>query len=158
MKKLALIRHAKAEKDISKGDLNRPLKYTGILDARFMAEKMKDLKFIPELLVTSHALRTKTTAEIFADTLSLPDPNIIEEIYNAGVSDLLKVINELPDKHDFIGIIGHNPGIAQLIDYLAAELKEVHTSTIAIIEFEADSWEEITQDSGIITYYSSPKE
>jgi phosphohistidine phosphatase len=158
MKKLALIRHAKAEKDISKGDLNRPLKYTGILDARFMAERMKELKFIPELLLTSHSLRTKTTAEIFADFLSLPDPSILEEIYNAGISDLLKVINELPDKNDFIGIIGHNPGIAQLIDYLTSEIKEVHTSTIAIIEFEADSWQEITQDSGKITYYSSPKE
>ncbi len=158
MKKLVLIRHAKAEKDTSKGDLNRPLKYTGILDARFMAERMKELSFLPELLLTSPSLRTKTTAEIFSDSLSLPDAVITETIYEAGVSDLLEVVNNLPDKYNFIGLIGHNPGIAQLIDYLTSELKEVHTSTIAVIEFEVDSWNEITQDSGKLIYYSSPKE
>ena len=74
MKKLLLIRHAKAEKDITVKDIDRPLKYIGIQDATFMAERLKERSLIPQILITSPALRTKTTAEIFADHLLLPDP------------------------------------------------------------------------------------
>jgi phosphohistidine phosphatase len=42
MKKLLLIRHAKAEKDALGKDFDRPLKYIGIQDAAFMAERLKN--------------------------------------------------------------------------------------------------------------------
>ena len=158
MKKLALIRHAKAEKDTLAKDIDRPLKYTGIQDARFMAERLKDSKQAPQILVTSPALRTKTTAEIFADYLSLPEPEINGSIYQATVQTLLKVINSLPSQYDFIGLVGHNPGVSEILDYLTDEQREVHTCTVALIDFEANDWGLITKSSGKLAYYSSPKE
>ena len=50
MKKLLLIRHAKAEKETSVKDIDRPLKYIGIQDARFMAERLKENSLIPQLI------------------------------------------------------------------------------------------------------------
>jgi phosphohistidine phosphatase len=158
MKKLLLIRHAKAEKETTVKDIDRPLKYIGIQDATFMAERIKERSLIPQIIITSPALRTKTTAEIFADHLLLPEPGIDKKIYEAGRQTWLDVINHLPAKYDFIGLVGHNPGIAQILDYLTGEARDVHTSTVALIEFETDDWASISGDSGKLVYYSSPKE
>jgi phosphohistidine phosphatase len=156
MKKLLLIRHSKAEKDTSVKDIERPLKYIGIQDAAFMADKLKDNSQIPQIIVTSPALRTKTTAEIFADHLSLPDPEINKAIYEASQQGLLRVINKLPDQYDFIALVGHNPGIAQILYYLTGEAKEVHTSTVALIELDTDDWASVSGDTGKLVYFSWP--
>ena len=156
MKKLVLIRHAKAEKDTSEKDIDRPLKYIGIQDAAFMAERLKERSQIPQIIITSPALRTKTTAEIFADHLSLPDPGTNKAIYEASQQTLLKVINQLPNEYDFIALVGHNPGIAQILYYLTGQAKEVHTSTVALIDFETNDWAAISGDTGKLVYFSWP--
>jgi phosphohistidine phosphatase len=158
MKKLLLIRHAKAEKDTAGKDINRPLKYIGIQDAAFMAERIKEKSMIPQIIITSPALRTKTTAEIFADHLLLPDPETNKAIYEASQQTWLKVINQLPDQYDFIAIVGHNPGVSQILYYLTGETREVHTSTVALIDFETDDWASISGETGKLAYYSSPNE
>jgi phosphohistidine phosphatase len=156
MKKLVLIRHAKAEKDTSVKDIDRPLKYIGIQDAAFMAERLKENSLVPQIIITSPALRTKTTAEIFADHLLLPDPETNKSIYQASQQALLKVINRLPDQYDFIALVGHNPGIAEILYYLTGESREVHTSTVALIDFETDDWASISGDTGKLAYFSWP--
>jgi phosphohistidine phosphatase len=158
MKKLVLIRHAKAEKEIVGKDFDRPLKYTGMQDAAFMADRLKEVALIPQLIISSPALRTKTTADIFADNLALPVPQFNQSIYEAGQKSLLKVINQFPNEQDFIALVGHNPGISLILTYLTGELKEVHTSTVAVIEFELDDWAAVSEDLGKLVYYSSPKE
>ena len=157
MKKLLLIRHAKAEKDTSVKDIERPLKYIGIQDAAFMAEKLKDDSRIPQIIVSSPALRTKTTAEIFADHLLLPDPELSKAIYEASQQTLLRVINQLNDQYNFIALVGHNPGISQILYYLTGEVKEVHTSTVAQIDFDAKDWASISGGTGKLAYFSWPK-
>lgn len=158
MKKLLLIRHAKAEKETGGKDFDRPLKYPGILDARYMADLLIEKSIRPQYIVTSPALRTQTTAEIFADALKLDDPTPVKSIYEASVNSLLKVINGLPDSYDFIALVGHNPGIASILGYLSGETRDVHTSTVALIEFDADNWASVTGDSGKLVYYGSPKD
>jgi|EP01037_Dinobryon_pediforme_P008368 phosphohistidine phosphatase len=158
MKRLLLIRHAKAEKDTAGKDIDRPLKYTGIQDAAFMAERVKEKAIVPQVIFTSPALRTKTTAEIFTDHLRLATPAVIKSIYEASQQSWLKAINKLSNDYDFIGIVGHNPGIAQILYFLTGEVKEVHTSTIALIDFETDDWATISGDTGKLVYYGSPNE
>jgi phosphohistidine phosphatase len=158
MKKLLLIRHAKAEKDSVGKDFDRQLKYPGIQDARFMADHIREAGIVPQLVVTSPALRTLTTAEIFADAFKLPDPTEEKSIYEASQQTWLKVINRLPDQYDLVAVVGHNPGVANILYYLTGEAREVHTSTTALIEFELDKWSEISGDTGKLTYYSSPKD
>ena len=158
MKKLLLVRHSKAEKDTGGKDFDRPLKYPGIQDARFMADRIRDKAIIPQLIVTSPALRTKTTAEIFADALKLPDPNTEKSIYEATQQTWLKVIDRLSNQYDFVAIVGHNPGVAEILYYLTGEARDVHTSTVALVEFDLDDWAEISGNTGKLTYYSSPKD
>ena len=158
MKKLLLIRHSRAEKEVNGKDKERPLKYTGMQDAAFMAEKLKEKSIVPAFIVTSPALRAKTTAEIFSEHFKLPDAQVNKAIYEASEQTLVKVISQLPDEHDFVALVGHNPGVAQLIAFLSGLAKEVHTTTTALIEFEIDHWESISAGSGILTYFSWPGE
>ncbi|WP_259067423.1 SixA phosphatase family protein [Mucilaginibacter sp. X4EP1] len=158
MKKLLLIRHAKAEKETVGKDIDRPLKYIGMQDAAFMADRIKTEKIVPQLIITSPALRTKTTAEIFADHFKLPSPTPNKAIYEASRQTWLKLINQLPAEYDFIAIVGHNPGVNQILYYLTGDAREVHTSTVALIDFDTDDWAAISGDTGKLIYYSSPKE
>jgi phosphohistidine phosphatase len=158
MKKLLLVRHAKAEKDTTGKDFDRPLKYIGMQDAGFMADRIKERSLIPELIITSPAQRAKTTAEIFADHLGLPEPGTNKAVYEASEKTLLKIINEFPDQCNFIGLVGHNPGIAYILQYLTGQTKEVHTSTVALIDFEIDDWASVSKGLGNLAYYSSPNE
>ena len=158
MKKLLLIRHAKAEKETSVKDFDRPLKYIGIQDAAFMADRLIENGIKPQLIIASPALRTKTTAEIFAEHFSLPDSEYNKAIYEASQMALLRVVNAFPTGYDTVALVGHNPGIAQLLYYLTGQVKEVHTCTATLIEFETDYWEEISEESGKMVYYSSPNE
>ena len=75
MKKLLLIRHAKAEKDSVGKDFDRPLKYPGIQDARFMADHIREAGIIPQLVVTSPALQNPNhRRNILRMLLNCPTP------------------------------------------------------------------------------------
>ena len=157
MKKLLLIRHAKATHETGFIDFERPLQESGLKDAAIMAARLKDKGLIPQMLVASPALRTVSTANVFSQHLTVPHPQTNRAIYEATQLELVKVINELPDSHDFIALVGHNPGMADLLYYLTGQLQDVPTCAIMLIEFDTDSWPEIIEDSGKLTYYDYPK-
>ena len=156
MKKLLLVRHAKAEKDTGGKDFDRPLKYIGMQDAGFMADRLKEKLMVPEYIVTSPALRARTTAEIFADHLGLPVPATNKSIFEASEKTLLKIINDLPDQYNFVALVGHNPSIAYILQYLTGAAMEVHTSAVALIDFETDDWASISKGLGTLAYFSWP--
>lgn len=67
MKKVYLIRHAKSSwKDFSLDDFERPLNKRGKSDAPLMGAKLHDKKVVPDTILSSPAVRAKTTAEIIA--------------------------------------------------------------------------------------------
>ncbi|WP_413668752.1 histidine phosphatase family protein [Mucilaginibacter sp. Mucisp86] len=157
MKKLLLIRHAKATHESGYIDFDRPLKQSGMQDAVLMATLLKGQLQIPQIIITSPALRTKTTADIFANQFKLSAPREDKRIYEASENTWVKVINSLPDEYDFIGIVGHNPGISQILYYLTSQLKEMPTCAVAVITFENDSWQSISEEDGKLVHFDSPK-
>lgn len=158
MKKLLLIRHAKATHESGYADFDRPLKQSGKLDAVFMAGVLRGQGIIPEIIVTSPALRTLTTAQIFTEQLNLPTPNTDKKIYDANELTLVNVINSLPNEYDFIGLVGHNPGISQLLHYLTGQMRDLPTCAVTLISFDNDDWRSISNEDGHLTFYDSPKE
>jgi phosphohistidine phosphatase len=158
MKQLLLIRHAKATHESGYTDFERPLTEKGIKNANTIAGRLHERGIKPQLLVTSPALRTHTTANIFTEKLDITSPIINKAIYDASEDTLLRLISELPDEQDFIALVGHNPGISQILHTLSGEYKDVHPGTAVIIEFDTNSWQEITGDTGKLTYYDDPKE
>ncbi len=157
MKKLLLIRHAKATHETGYIDFERPLQERGLHDAALMAGRLKEKNLIPQLLVASPALRTLSTANIFSQHLAIPQLQTNKTIYEATTLALIKVVNSLPDDYDFIALVGHNPGMSDLLYYLTRQLQDVPTCAMMLIEFDVDSWMEIIEDSGKLVYYDYPK-
>ncbi|MES2810196.1 MAG: histidine phosphatase family protein, partial [Bacteroidota bacterium] len=111
MKKLLLIRHAKATHELGFVDFERPLKPSGLQDAAIMAGRVKEKGFVPQTLVSSPALRTISTANVFSQHLDLPSASEVLAIYDASQDQLVDIISMLNVDQDFIGLVGHNPGI-----------------------------------------------
>ena len=159
MKKLLLIRHAEAEGHADKGDLNRPLSVVGKNEAAKLAKKLHAQGLLPQYLITSTALRTNTTAAIITENLQLPQAQNSPAIYEASEKTLLNVINNLPNNYDFIAMVGHNAGLNYLLLNLTGQIRDVHTCTAIVVVFEdADSWQEVSHNTGVITYYTSPQQ
>jgi len=156
MKKLLLIRHAKATHDNDYQDFERPLKHSGLQDAVMIAKRLKENGIAPQIMITSPAVRAQSTANIIVEHLSLAQPQTDMNIYDATQAALLTLVTALPDDFEFIGLAGHNPGFSELLAYLTNDFREMPTCAAALISFDADTWQEITHGSGKITYYTAP--
>ena len=157
MKKLLLIRHAEAEGYADKGDFARSLSAKGKTDAAHLAQKLQSQNLIPHLVISSPALRTITTALTITEQLGLSTPQTNPSVYEASERTLLKTINHFTNSVDFIAMVGHNPGISYLLLNLTGKVRDVPPCTAIIVVFEdADSWQEISHESGVITYYTTP--
>lgn len=157
MKKLLLIRHAEAESFAEQGDFYRLLSAKGTADATRLANKLEADGLIPDEIICSQALRTTTTAGIIASQLRLAPARQSQAIYEASEKTLLTFINHINDNINFAALVGHNPGIAYLLLNLTGKVREVPPCTAITVVFEdADSWQDVTHDSGVIIYYSAP--
>jgi phosphohistidine phosphatase len=123
-----------------------------------MAHRVKKAGYVPQLLVASPALRTESTANIFAEHLSLRQPVTNSAIYEGSYRILLDIINAFNDEQDFIGIVGHNPDISDLLTCLTGEVKGVPPCATAVINFEFDDWRLISANTGTLLWYSTPDE
>lgn len=108
MKKLILMRHAKAEKEAASGeDFDRPLSEKGRIDAKKMAQALQKLGLSPDLCLVSSAMRTRET---FAGFEGL-EATFSKDLYNADAPHLRRAIEAAEDDHDTILLIAHNPGV-----------------------------------------------
>jgi len=158
MKKLMLVRHAKSGWDIPDlTDFERPLNARGEETAPEMAMRLLNKGIVPQYIVSSPAERAMATANIFAGTFNLTEPEYNLAIYEASYITLLSVVNNLPDDYDFIAMFGHNPGISELACYLTDKMHDMPTCAVVVINFDADSWQMISGSTGNIEYYDYPK-
>jgi phosphohistidine phosphatase len=156
MKTLYLIRHAKSDwkTDIT-SDFERPLNKRGLSDATMMAKKLQDLHFNPSIIFCSPAQRTITTSELITKEVKII---FKKNIYEASLKDLTQLLNEFPDEHSEVALIGHNPSMTYLLNYLTGDLiQNIPTCSVVKIELEINSWKEITQHIGTQKFFISPK-
>lgn len=151
MKTLLIARHGKAEDhSLNKTDFERRLKERGKEDVDKVASLLKS-KYKIQHIVSSPAKRAYQTAKIYAKIFDIEKSSIElnEHIYEASLSTLLNVINNLNDGYDHILICGHNPSFEYIIEYLSGEeIIELPTSGVGIIEFEFDQWKLIASGTG----------
>lgn len=160
-KQLLLIRHAKSDwNNAGLRDFYRPLNKRGNANAPEMAQKIFKKGIIPDLLVSSPALRALTTAKYFASTLQIQSEKIQQEstIYEANVKSLLKVVNCLDDQADFVALFGHNPGLTDFANYLSgANIYNLPTCSMVMIAFACENWSEVSADTGEVVFFDYPK-
>lgn len=121
-KLLTLLRHGKSDwDDPSLSDFARPLKRRGQRDAVRVGEHLASLGLVPDLIVSSPAVRARQTATLFAAALGYAGAiRWDERIYAANSVELMTLLRELPDGSAHVVLIGHNPGLEELVLRLAA--------------------------------------
>ncbi|MEO8794970.1 MAG: histidine phosphatase family protein [Daejeonella sp.] len=161
MKKLLLIRHAKSDWNTpGQKDFDRSLNHRGEKNAPEMAKRAVKKGIIPQQIVSSTAKRAITTAGFFAEAFNIKKSEIRREasIYEANTTALLKVINNLDDKFEFIAVFGHNPGFTDLANVLSdADIYNIPTCGMVLIQFPFDSWKMVSAGTGEKLLFDYPK-
>lgn len=159
MKKLLLLRHGKSDWNTHASDFERPLKKRGVRQANRMGKWLVEQKMQPDLLISSPAKRAISTAENVCQSIALSKHSIKmdKRVYEAESDDLLQVISEVSNAIQCLLIIGHNPGMEELLERLIPNIpwpddaKLLPTSTLACLQFEA-SWETLKASHCMVSY------
>ena len=153
MKTLLILRHAKSSwKHPELSDHDRPLNKRGKHDAPLMGQLLKEKKLVPDLIISSTAVRAKDTALAVAERVGYDNEIIFEStLYAVSPDAYIKAINNVADNgKDFstILVIGHNPGLEELIEVLTGEMHELATCDLAVIELPTKKWSNLNIRQG----------
>lgn len=143
MKLISLLRHAKSSwKNADLPDHDRPLNHRGERDAPRMGRLMKELALIPELILSSTAKRARETALKVTEACGYTgDVRLLSELYLAEPDSYLSALRTLPEAVAHAMLVGHNPGIEQLLERLVGEAHTLPTAALAVVELPIDRWE-----------------
>ncbi|MEM9830826.1 MAG: histidine phosphatase family protein [Bacteroidota bacterium] len=159
IKTLYLVRHAKSSwKDTALADYDRPLNKRGKRDAPEMGKRLASKNIQPDLIFSSPAKRAKRTARAIAAEIGYDETQIQwkKELYHATNETLLEQIRNILNQHQSLMLVGHNPGLTDLQNYLCREaIENIVTTGIVCIKFEVAHWKDI--NSGQLQWYDYPK-
>lgn len=169
MKRLFLLRHAEAADHAARmRDFDRPLTEKGRADAALIGDFLAKGQNYLEAALCSPSVRTRETLEIVASRLPDPPAIIFEDaIYNATQQQLLRVIQDTPDKFTQVLLVGHNPGMHLIALALSSSgdakaLKRLSKSfpkgALAEIEFAITSWRDTEFTRGGLAKFTRPKQ
>jgi phosphohistidine phosphatase len=119
MKRLLVLRHAKAEEDSDSGkDFDRPLAERGWQDAADVGRAMRERGLHPDAILASPAKRVVETLAALAEGYGPLDADYDPRIYNASPETLLDVVRQADDGARTLLLVGHNPGLHMLVLHL----------------------------------------
>ncbi len=163
MKTLYLVRHAKSSWEFPHlSDYERPLNNRGKKDAPEMGRRLRGRGILPGCFVSSPALRAHETSLLVSREINFPESEIVfmEQIYSADVPDLLAVIDSFPQEASSAFLVGHNPGMTSLAEYLTGTpVGNLPTCGVACIEFgpAVCSWSQVSRGPGRLAFLDYPK-
>lgn len=159
--RLVLIRHAKSDQHAGLPDHERPLNARGRRDAPLMGRWIADGGFAPAAVLCSDAQRTRETLGLMLPAWSsAPRAAYRPDLYAAAPAAMLAALAEAPT--DAVAMIGHNPGVGQLAQRLAARApdhprwEDYPTSAVAVLAFEAEAWADVAAGTGEVLAFAVP--
>jgi phosphohistidine phosphatase len=168
VKRLTVLRHAKSSWDhASLGDFDRPLNERGWKDARRIGKELKHRRMTFDLGLASPAARVRETIDGLIETYGEPTFPIHfdKRVYLAETSELFTLVRAIPDEAHAALLVGHNPGLEQLLVELGRDgnyrdriAEKYPTAALAVVELPVKSWAEVGPGSGTITTLILPKE
>lgn len=163
MKTLLALRHAKSSwGDPSLDDHERPLNKRGERAAPRMGRLLLDEGLVPDVILSSTAVRARTTAKMVAEVAEFSGRmSLRDDLYLAPPSRIVAVVAELDDTvAERVMVVAHNPGMAELVAGLTgAPEVSFPTAALAQIELDIESWSELARPvDGRLVQLWRPKE
>jgi phosphohistidine phosphatase len=161
MKTLLVLRHAKSSWSHSGlADHERPLNTRGRRDGPRMGELMRDDGLIPDVLISSDAVRARLTAEAVAEAAGFTGDILLDErLYLASPGDIVALLQSVDANAGTVMIVGHNPGLEELLDHLTREAVDLPTAALAQVALPIDQWRDLTLSTrGVLVGHWRPNE
>ncbi len=147
IKTLLILRHAKAEPEAGDGDEQRPLSRRGRRAAERVGELLSDR--LPELVLASSSVRTRETVEhLRKGAGSLGRVELLRELYLATPGAYLKALAKHAGDESRVMLVGHNPGLEELLTLLTGEHVSLPTAALAECSLEVASFRDVTLQTG----------
>lgn len=168
MKTLTLLRHAKSGDDgrVAR-DFDRRLNAKGRRAARAMGAYLKREDIAFDLVIASPAIRVVQTLEEVAGARETAfDPRWERRIYLASAAELLEIVRAAPPDAGRLLLVGHNPGLEELVLTLVPEhggardqVEEKYpTASLAEIVLDVEGWERAGEGSGRLARFVRPRD
>lgn len=161
MKTLYIVRHAKSSWDSpSHADHERPLLEKGKKRTKRVIDYLLENNITVDLIISSHAVRARSTANIIANALHYPvnEIQISEKIYHGDVENLFNLFYDLSDNIQSLMLVGHNPTFTNFANFfLDDKIDWLPTSAIVCIEFNTEQWEQLPISDKKVKFVISPK-
>jgi phosphohistidine phosphatase len=158
MKTLLLMRHAKSDWDADYGsDHDRPLNERGLRSARLMGRVLAEEGLVPDLVISSTAVRARKTAELAVEAGGWSSEiRLDRSLYDEGPRGVLAVGASAPDVEGVM-LVGHQPTWSMLVSALTGQRAEMKTAAVAVIELDIESWADLPSASGTLTRVLEPR-
>lgn len=161
MKTLLVLRHGKSSwANASLADHERPLKPRGEKAARRIGRELRTRRIIPDLIVSSTALRARSTASLAAAAAGF-DGHVSHtmDLYLSSARHQLETISGMAtDTMDCVMMVGHNPTLEDAVEILTGEDVRLTTGNLARIELEIAVWAELPTAAGRLDFVLRPRE
>lgn len=146
MKTLLILRHAKSSwKDEDLPDHERPLNRRGQADAPQVGSYLRQQGLLPDLILCSTAKRARATAELMSEALGYRgELRLAPEFYAAPPEAYLQALAGLPDDEAMVMVVGHNPGLEELVHRLTGEYQPMPTAALAQVQLPIERWAELS--------------
>ncbi|MFJ9153113.1 SixA phosphatase family protein [Streptomyces sp. NPDC102270] len=166
-RRLVVLRHAKSAWPEGVADHERPLGPRGRRDAPEAGRALAASGLLPDLVLCSTAVRARHTWELASAQWDTPPPVRLDaELYGADVPELLAAVHGTPPEVATLLLVGHNPGLEDLVLTLAGDsvddaLDEVRvkfpTSAIAVLAWHGTSWRALEPGTALLTSVMVPR-
>jgi phosphohistidine phosphatase len=166
MRRLMLLRHAKAVPQGALPDEERPLAARGQRDLPLIADFAASRGLAPDLALVSPAQRTRETWELFQRAFAAPPAHRFEpRLYAAPAERILYLVRETPADVGALLLIGHNPGLEDLLrmltgagdaDALIRFGGSMPTSALAVLDLPG-AWDDIQPRTSRLEIFATPK-
>ena len=145
MKTLLVLRHAKSSwKQPELSDHDRPLNKRGQRDAPRVGQFLQSNRLVPDLILSSTAVRARSTADEVADGCGeAPSVTLEPRLYLADPDAIIDVVQSHGGDAQRVLVVAHNPGCAELVMKLTGRSEEFPTAALAHIDLPIAAWSDL---------------
>lgn len=164
---IIFLRHAKSDLSLNYNDKDRILNSKGIEASKTIGKYLSNLDLQPNFVICSTAKRTFQTYQIIVEFLKKePELYLTDDLYQASFENIINIIKKTKNNYQNIMIIGHNPGIHNIVTYLINPsdkkpylklIQSYPTGAITRINFNIKKWSKINYQIGFLLDFTTPK-
>jgi phosphohistidine phosphatase len=160
MKLLTVVRHGKAKAgDSDTRDIDRKLAKRGFRQAEEMGRRLAGHGYVPDQVLISPSRRTRETAQVLLDSLGVSRDRIEvrDDLYLCSPGTLLDAAQGLDDDVEHAAVVGHNPGVSDLLTLLIGRgAPSFPTGAVAVVSFDVDRWIDAAPGNATLELFDVP--